>query len=364
MFRKLSSRLICAALAAVLMASAAAATGEDASESAVFFTREEIFTARDLRQEADLLVATPLTVTDGARIQIGTAGVYVLSGEANEACVTVQAGNEDKVQLVLDGLKITNAGTPCIHIASADKVFITTLPGSVNALTVTGAFSVSQDAVIFARDDLVLNGQGKLIIRSSQNGVSARNDLKITGGEYVLSSGDAAFESRESICISGGAVTMENSKDGLHSESSSDDELGYIYIAGGSLQINSLDDAVHAQSVFQMDAGTLVLQAHEGIESTRVQINGGSLFITASDDCINAGRKSPAYEPAIQINGGTLSVRALSASSDALDANGDIFINGGSVEITADHPFDYDGVALLTGGTLMVNGKAWHEILR
>ena len=68
--------------------------------------------------------------------------------------------------------------------------------------------------------------------------------------------------------------------------------------------------------------------------------------------------------PAIQINGGTLSVRALSASSDALDANGDIFINGGSVEITADHPFDYEGVALLTGGTLMVNGKAWHEILR
>ena len=43
--------------------------------------------------------------------------------------------------------------------------------------------------------------------------------------------------------------------------------------------------------------------------------------------------------------------------TDAIDSNGSLYINGGTLNITANSPFDYDGEAKLNGGTLIVNGE-------
>ena len=42
--------------------------------------------------------------------------------------------------------------------------------------------------------------------------------------------------------------------------------------------------------------------------------------------------------------------------TDGIDSNGNLYINGGSINITAQSPFDYDGTGKYTGGTLIVNG--------
>ena len=42
--------------------------------------------------------------------------------------------------------------------------------------------------------------------------------------------------------------------------------------------------------------------------------------------------------------------------TDAIDSNGNLYINGGTINITAQSPFDYDGEAKYSGGTLIVNG--------
>ena len=87
-----------------------------------------------------------------------------------------------------------------------------------------------------------------------------------------------------------------------------------------------------------------------------MQIRGGTLSITASDDGINAGRKSGAYEPTVDIQGGDITISVLLDESDAIDANGNILISGGTIRITATGAFDCDGQAVLTGGTVIVNG--------
>ena len=46
-----------------------------------------------------------------------------------------------------------------------------------------------------------------------------------------------------------------------------------------------------------------------------------------------------------------------SGDTDGIDANGNIYINGGTIDITAASPFDYDGQAEYKGGTLIVNGE-------
>ena len=135
---------------------------------------------------------------------ITEAGVYVLSGTAKNASILVTAGDEDKVQLVLDGLNITNTDEACILVENADKVFITTSEGSENTLKVTGTFSSDYDAVIFSRDDLVLNGLGTLTVISTNDGIRSNDDIKLTGGTVNVTATDTAIKAHDSILAADG----------------------------------------------------------------------------------------------------------------------------------------------------------------
>ena len=326
----------------------------------------DIFTTRDLTQNADLTDATYFTVTSGSNINITSAGVYVLSGNASNVTVTINAGDDDKVQLVLDGVSITNSSKPAIYVINADKVFVTTASGSSNSLSVTGSFTAdgttNTDAVIFSKDDLVLNGLGTLNIRSTENGVTSKDDLKVTGGTLNITCSADALEANDSIAIAGGSITINTDKDGLHAENDEDNTVGYIYICGGSLDINAGSDGIQGTTIVQIDNGNINISASEGIEGTYVQINGGTISISASDDGINASNKSNAVSVTIEINGGDITVNMGQGDTDGIDSNGNLFINGGTIRVNAQSPFDYDGTANKTGGTIIVNGTQTNTI--
>ena len=319
----------------------------------------DMFTARDLEQTADLSEAQSYTITDGQTIEITSEGVYVITGTASNAYIVVEAGDEDKVQIVLDGVSITNDSAPCIYVKSADKVFVTTTD-SENSLTVTGTFSAdgdtNTDAVIFSKDDLVLNGTGTLTIKSTDNGVTSKDDLKITGGTLNITCTSDALEANDSIRIADGIISIDTAKDALHAENDEDDTVGFVYICGGTLNVESEDDAIHATTIIQIDDGELNLKAHEGLEATWIQVNGGEINIEASDDAINAAYKSAKITPAFEITGGYVTIVMGSGDTDAVDSNANLILTGGTLDITAQSPFDYDGTCQKTGCTLIING--------
>jgi len=325
----------------------------------------DLFTERDLTQEADLSDAQTLKLESGKDTTISAAGVYVITGSAENATVIVDAGDDDKVQLVLDGVTITNSDSPAIYVKNADKVFVTTTD-STSTLTVNGTFTAdgdtNTDAVIFSKDDLTLNGEGTLVISSTDNGISGKDDLKITGGTIEISCTDAAVEANDSIRIADGIITINACNDGLHAENDDDDSLGYIYICGGSLAINAEDDGIHGTTVVQIDGGDLDIIAAEGIEGTYVQVNGGTVDISASDDGINAANKSSAYSIAAEFNGGEVTIDMAQGDTDGVDSNGNLIITGGTVSVNGQSAFDYDGELSWTGGTILVNGEEVTEI--
>ena len=320
----------------------------------------DMFTSRDLEQEADLSEAQNYTISDGQTIEITSEGVYVITGTAANAQIVVNAGSEDKVQIVLDGASITNDSTPCIYVKSADKVFVTTTDTD-NTLAVTGTFTAdgetNTDAVIFSKDDLVLNGTGTLTIKSSNNGVSCKDDLKITGGTINIDCTADALEANDSIRIADGTINIVTNKDALHAENEEDDTVGFVYICGGTLNVKAEDDAIHATTILQIDDGELNLSAHEGLEATWIQVNGGIINIEASDDAINAAYKSAKIAPTFEINDGYITIVMGSGDTDAVDSNGNLILAGGTLDITAQSPFDYDGSLEQTGCTLIVNGQ-------
>jgi len=334
-------------------------TAPASAASVAVYTADELFTDRDMQQTADLNDAVQYTVSDGQDIRITSAGVYVLTGTASNATVVVEAGPDDKVQLVLDGVSVTNADFPAIYIKSADKAFITVSGDS--SLAVTGTFradgGTNTDGVIFSKVDLTLNGTASLTIASTDNGIVGKDDIKITGGTYLINASSKAVEANDSIRVADGTLTLTAGTDGLHAENEEDTDKGYVYIGGGSLTISAGDDGVHASSVVQIDGGTLEISAAEGMEGTYIQINGGVISIQSSDDGLNAARKSSAYTSTIEINDGDITIVMGGGDTDGVDANGNIIVNGGTIRVTGNSTFDYDGTAQYNGGTIIVNGQ-------
>ncbi len=321
----------------------------------------DMFSNRDLKQTADTSEATYLTLTDGEDITITSEGVYFISGSVEEVTIVVEADDEAKVQLVLDGVSIVNEDAPAIYVKSGDKVFVTTT-SSNNYFEVSGLYTpdgdTNLDAVIFSRSDLVINGTGSLEVVSAEgNGITSKDDLKVTGGILIVTSEEDGLEANDSIRIYDGDITIVSNKDAIHSENDEDLTLGYVFIQGGNLTITAADDGIMGNSITQIDGGTInIIKAAEGIEGTYVQINGGTIDIYATDDGINAAAKTN-YDVVIEVNGGDISVVMGSGDTDAFDANGSIYINGGMIDVEATSAFDADRTAELNGGTVTVNGQ-------
>ena len=360
---KRTKRIVTAAVTAALIFSMTLSCGL-AENGTPVLSAEDQFTGRDLEQAPDLSGAETVFVTDGQDVHLTAGGVYVLSGEASGTTIYVEAGEDEKVQLVLDGLTVTNTDFPVIYVKTADKVFITTSGDS--SLSVTGTFTTDgdtgTDGVIFSKTDLTLNGTAALAISSSDNGIAGKDDVKITGGTYTIKAASKAIEANDSIRIAGGTLDLTAGTDGLHAENNEDNTKGYIYISGGTLTISAGDDAVHANTVVQVDGGSVYAAGAEGIEGTYIQFNGGTVSIQASDDGINAARKSSAYTPTVEINDGDITVTMGAGDTDGIDSNGNIIVNGGTVQVTGNSTFDYDGSAQYNGGVIIANGQQVNTI--
>ncbi|WP_337102047.1 carbohydrate-binding domain-containing protein [Paenibacillus sp. YIM B09110] len=340
-------------------------SGTTAADASVLDT-SELFSERDLEQSADLADATQINLVSDQDVTLNTEGVYVLSGEATNVTVVVEAAEDAKVQIVLDGVRITNEDSPAIYVKEADKVFVTSTD-SESYMEVTGSYvadgDTNLDAVIFSRADLTLNGTGSLeIVSNDGNGISSKDDLKITGGVYNIQSSADALEANDAILINDGTLTINSGKDALHSENDEDAALGYIIIKGGDFRISAGDDAIQGNSFVQIDGGTINIEtSEEGIEATSVKINDGQITLYAKDDGINASQKVDG-NVVIEVNGGTINVKMGSGDTDAFDSNGDLYINGGTITVEASSAFDADGTAQLNGGDVTVNGEKITQI--
>ena len=140
------------------------------------------FSNRDLDPSYDEVTATVtlsdsgITVdgsgvtADGANVTVTAAGTYLISGTLTSGSITVAAGEEDKVQLVLSGVDLTNPDGPALYVKSADKVFLTLAEGTDNTLSDGSDAAATDgqdevDAFLAAKVDAFVD-QGKTGIRN------------------------------------------------------------------------------------------------------------------------------------------------------------------------------------------------------
>ena len=128
-----------------------------------------------------------------------------------------------------------------------------------------------------------------------------------------------------------------------------------------------------------MDGAIRIGTCYEGLEAQHLDIQGGTIALTASDDGLNAaggvddsgmsggrdgrmggGGMSGNSDGSIQISGGDIQI---TASGDGIDANGSLEISGGQITVTGPtqgdtSTLDYDTTATIMGGTFIGTGAS------
>ena len=277
-------------------------------------SEEELFSDRDLDASYDASTAETITLSgttatvSGSGAEVGQAsdgspvitvkkeGTYVVSGSLTDGQILVDVGDEDKVQLVLSGVTMSNDDSACIFVKNADKVFITLAEGTTNTLSDAGKEYTETDkdstvdGVIYAKDDVTFNGTGTLKITAGyKHGIVGKDDLKFIEGTYEVTAVKKGITANDSIRVKGGSFTIDAGDDGLHTSNGDEDGKGYIYIGSGTYQIKSGDDGIHAETDLLIKDGTInITESEEGLEGYTVTIDNGDITIVASDDGINA----------------------------------------------------------------------------
>lgn len=356
---------------------------EAMSNAAIDIT--DMFTKRDLAGTYDESEAVKITLSgktatcdssnvhieDGV-VTIKAAGVYVLSGTLTDGTVVVDAGDDDKVQLVFDGVSITAADYAAIYAKNADKVFVTLTEGTENTLTVSGDYVQTDDnnvdAVIFAKCDLTLGGSGSLTVKDTTgHGIVSKDDLVVTSGTYTIDSQDHCLNGKNSVRIADGTFTITCDEDGIHA-GNDDQQDGYIYIEGGDIDISVGDDAMHAEGLLIITGGDIdISKSYEGIEGYKILVTGGDIDVVANDDGFNAARPDSNGQ-----SDGTQSTENDQRQTDSSqrrtngtetnrpelpekgDRPGDSGTPGGP-GMGAGMDADYDAYILITGGTININ---------
>ena len=269
------------------------------------YTVEDQFSERDSDASYEAARATHLDLSEngitvtgngatasGAVATITEKGTYLLSGTLTGGQIIVDT--EDKVQLVLSDVTMSNSETACIYVKNADKVFVTLADGTTNTLSDAGiAFEETEegiDGVIYSKDDICFNGTGTLVVNANGNhAIVGKDDLKITGGTYKLTAVNKGIIAEDSIRILDGTIAIESGDDALHADTDDDETKGYVYIAGGSLTLKAGDDGIHAETALVIDDGVIdVSESYEGLEGATITVNGGDVRVKASDDGLNA----------------------------------------------------------------------------
>lgn len=199
---------------------------------------EDYFTNRDLSGDWDERESTAIELS--GNLSITEAGTYILSGTIHDGTITVDVGDDDKVQLVLNGVSLTCSTSACIVVNNADKVFITLAENTENTVTSTGFTPDSPiDGAIYSKDDTVFNGKGKLTISSGKHGIVVNDDAKFASGTYLIHAGERGISAKDSVRIFDGAYTIYSGKTPIRVKNKKNAEKGNLIILGGTFYLHT-----------------------------------------------------------------------------------------------------------------------------
>ena len=260
---------------------------------------------------------------------------YTLSGTSTDGSFYMDG--EYKATFVLNGLTLTSNRTDsaAINIRDGKRIAIALADGTVN--TLQDRSGGSHKACMMVNGHTEFQGSGTLNLTGKTAHAFWGDEYvelkKSTGTINVKSAVTDGFNINQYFYMKGGVINIDGSvgDDGIAvqlTDDASDEQNGQVIIDDGTLNISvtgSSAKALKSEGAMTINGGTLTLSSskNEAIESeSTLTINGGYVYTQASDDAINSASH-------LTINGGY--VMGYSTGNDGIDANGNMYIKGGTV---------------------------------
>ena len=214
-----------------------------------------------------------LAITDG--------GEYTISGNFS-GCITVDITKNKKATLILSDLTV-KSDTAAINIISADKVNII-LKGN-NSLSDGKIYAdekgAEPSACLYSADDIEISGDGSLAVKAnSKNGIESKNDVKISGGSIEITAAKNAIKGKDSVKISAGSINIPACYDGIKSDNEKEDGRGIVEITGGKISMTCSDDGIQAYRSVNVQSAEIKINAR----GKKINCDGQ---INAAENCIN-----------------------------------------------------------------------------
>lgn len=344
--------------------------------------------------EADTFIKLGSEMTiegEGAKVEnnkiiISSAGTYSISGKLDDGQIVINAGDEDKVYLILNGVDITSSNNAPIYAINSKKLIILTANGSENNIS-DGKEYVLEDSstdepngAIFSKDDIVFIGNGKLTVNGNYNhGIVSKDKLKIQSGDIVVNSKNDGIKGKDCINVTSGKVVINSGGDGMQSSNNTDETKGYVYIEGGTINITSEEDGIQAETQLLIKDGDININSGGGSKNSTKATSGkggmpdkgmGDRPQMPKDMNIQMGEMPEIPKDMNDVkgemteipSGGDVSTNEeteSTVSTKALKATSNITIDGGKINIdSCDDSIHSNGSITINGGTMnMASGN-------
>lgn len=323
-------------------------------------------------------------------VNITGGNMYIKSGyDAIDAGSNIVINNSTAAKTSAGGI---GSGSYNLYIVSAGGASATvdTTAGSYKAIKADDSvvidnvklYASTPEDTVKSEDYVEING-GNITVYSGRDGISSTNALSITGGTIYVKTANGyagsvsstaesykAIKGTGEITISGGSFELNSYDDAIHSN-------GAVTITGGTYSIYTGDDAVHSDTTTTIGGGDMTVHSsYEGIEGLNINITGGTMRLTTSDDGINAaggadgsGTTNPGRPGApggsiggdtskYSLNIGGTAYVVVNAKGDGVDSNGSLTVSGGTLIVQqsggGNSGFDADGTRLINGGLVII----------
>lgn len=219
-----------------------------------FYTvwQDSSFTKVELKGDSAVADGPGGVVIENETINIRTSGTYVLEGTLDDGQIVIDTEDKGTVRLVLNGVSITSSSGPVIHVKQSDQTVISLEQGTENRLEDAKEYIVEEGedeptAAIYSKDDLSINGSGKLVIQANyKDGITGRDDVIITGGEIEIQAADDGIVGRDLLAVRDAKVKIDAAGDGIKSTNEEDETKGHIVLQSGTFDIAAGSDGVQS----------------------------------------------------------------------------------------------------------------------
>jgi hypothetical protein len=341
-------------------------SGEDHPAEPLCGCRAETSSATQIMLNGNAIAVNGSGVSvDGTTATITAPGSYSIRGSLTDGQIAINASTEGLVEIILEGVSISNTTSAAIHIINASFTSIVLADQTQNYLSDASQYMYADpsqnepDGCLFSADSLAISGSGTLTVYGNYNdAIVSQDKLVIYGGTLRVISKDDGIRGKDCLLMKGGNLTLTTGGDGLKSDHLSDPNWGNVTIEDGLLNVTSAGDGIAAETNVTITGGNITIisggghtaalaetLSAKGIKGLAgISIDGGTLQLDCAEDAIHRNEWDIIRDGKIAIVSG----------ADGIHADIAVNIDGGTVTITDCYEgIESDSIAI-TNGTINI----------